>query len=76
MPGVRIVVAPPPAARGAAALIREHDAVVAQRLPLHAMIVAARSRKSVIYDMYTPMLLEELAQEGVEKRALPSSLVR
>ena len=74
LPGVRIAIAPPRDARTATALVQEHDAVVAQRLPPHTMLAATRSATRVVYDLYAPVLLEDLAHG--DARTLPVGLVR
>ena len=73
LPGVRIAVAPPRDARAATALVQEHDAVVAQRLPPHTMLAAARSATRVVYDLYAPVLLEDLAHGNSRRRCRRSS---
>jgi glycosyltransferase involved in cell wall biosynthesis len=48
-------------ARGAIALARRHDAVVAQRLPASAMVALAGTETRVVYDLYDPLLHEAIA---------------
>jgi glycosyltransferase involved in cell wall biosynthesis len=76
VPGIAVAVAPPRDAGAAIALLRRHDAVVAQRLPAAAMIAAAKSDVRVVYDLYTPALLEDLAYEAGGTHLPPTSLIR
>ncbi len=50
------------------ALVRDYDLVVAQRLPVPTMHALARSRTRVVYDLYAPVTLEQLALDARESR--------
>src|SRR5262249_18579067 len=47
-------------------LCRDHDAVVAQRLPVPTMLALARTRTRVVHDFYSSPLIEFAAAERIE----------
>ncbi len=61
-----VLVANPWRARDMTALCRRFDAVVTQRLPVPTMLALACSPTRVVYDLYAPLPIENLAFDALE----------
>ena len=51
------------------ALSRDYDVVLAQRLPIPTMRKLADARTFVVYDLYAPLTIEQLALDAREERS-------
>jgi glycosyltransferase involved in cell wall biosynthesis len=59
-----------------AALARNFDAVVAQRLPAQTMMRIADSRTRAVYDLYAPLTIEHVALEVRQREPFPPAARR
>jgi glycosyltransferase involved in cell wall biosynthesis len=62
-----VVVENPHSSRAITALGRGFDVVVAQRLPVPTAHALARAGKHIVYDLYAPILIENLAFDSLDE---------